>query len=224
MSRFRQRFLPSLAVGHADLSVTTSFDLVKSPSVEAQQTARRLASLDPAQLKHATFNLRTSLQNETFRRAFLKADGLPALQAIIRRGSGNTLAYALNSLHVLLDQDGGSLSFDSLFLARIVDIVGTSIDANGIFSCVSKVFRASDLSEPTCSSRNTGQCDEAGDGGPLLHDHFGPASPGSLYTVPRPRDPTTCPLSRRRRSHLGRRPRACRLVHRPARQAHQRER
>lgn len=54
--------------------------------------------------------------------AFIRTDGIPALQAIIRRGSGNTLAYALASLHVLLDTDG--LTFDSLFIARLVDIVG----------------------------------------------------------------------------------------------------
>ncbi|BGP56587.1 hypothetical protein JCM8202v2_004213 [Rhodotorula sphaerocarpa] len=104
-------------------AVPESFDLFKSATVEAKETIRKLASKDPATLKQTTFSLRNALAEESFRRAFLRADGLPALQAIIRRGSGNTLAYALNSLHVLLETDGPALSFDSLFLARIVDIV-----------------------------------------------------------------------------------------------------
>lgn len=83
---------------------------------------RKLGSADPAALKQTTFSLRSQLTDVAFRTAFIRADGIPALQAIIRRGSGNTLAYALASLHVLLDTDG--LTFDSLFIARLVDIVG----------------------------------------------------------------------------------------------------
>ncbi|GAA5880309.1 hypothetical protein JCM3774_006723 [Rhodotorula dairenensis] len=103
------------------LQTATYFDLVKSPTYEADQVVRKLRSADPAALKHATFALRTQLTDAAFRRAFIAAEGVPALQAIVRRGSGNTLAYALTSLHVLLD--AGGLAFDSLFVARLVDIV-----------------------------------------------------------------------------------------------------
>ena len=101
-----------------------SFDLVKNPDHEARIVVRKLGSADPAALKQTTFSLRSQLTDVAFRTAFIRADGIPALQAIIRRGSGNTLAYALASLHVLLDTDG--LTFDSLFIARLVDIVGGS--------------------------------------------------------------------------------------------------
>ncbi|TKA55954.1 hypothetical protein B0A53_01656 [Rhodotorula sp. CCFEE 5036] len=103
------------------LETATYFDLVKNPDHEARIVVRKLGSADPAALKQTTFSLRSQLTDVAFRTAFIRADGIPALQAIIRRGSGNTLAYALASLHVLLDTDG--LTFDSLFIARLVDIV-----------------------------------------------------------------------------------------------------
>ncbi|GAA5991202.1 hypothetical protein JCM10908_006585 [Rhodotorula pacifica] len=104
------------------LQSATYFDLVRSPTYEAQQVVRKLGSPDPATLKQATFSLRALLTDPAFRSAFVRAEGVPALQAIIRRGSGNTLAYALTSLHVLLDT-GGNLALDTLFVARLVDIV-----------------------------------------------------------------------------------------------------
>lgn len=98
---------------------------------EAEQVVRKLRSADPAALKQATFLLRNQLTDEAFRSAFIGLEGVPALQAIIRRGGGNTLAYALASLHVLLD--AGDLAFDSLFVARLIDIVGEWCQADTHF-------------------------------------------------------------------------------------------
>lgn len=101
-----------------------SFTLVSSPMLEAVEMVDKLRSTDPSTLKPAVFTLRTLIRERLFLREYVKRGGVEALQGVIKRASGNTLAYALVCLQGLLELDErGWEGIRRPFVARIVEIV-----------------------------------------------------------------------------------------------------
>ena len=106
-------------------SAALRFQLVSSPMLEAVELIDKLSSTDPAVLKPATFSLRTRIQERAFLDQFVARRGVAALQGVVRRSTGNTLAYALLSLQTLLElENAGWAGLDRAFVARVVDIIG----------------------------------------------------------------------------------------------------
>jgi len=93
--------------------------------LEAVELIDKLSSTDPAVLKPATFSLRSRIQERAFLDQFVARRGVAALQGVVRRTTGNTLAYALLSLQTLLElENDGWAGLDRAFVARVVDIIG----------------------------------------------------------------------------------------------------
>ncbi|GAA5841843.1 hypothetical protein JCM9279_003127 [Rhodotorula babjevae] len=108
------------------LEKASTFQLVSSPMLEAVELIDKLSSPDPAVLKPATFSLRTRIQERAFLDQFVARRGVAALQGVVRRTTGNTLAYALLSLQTLLElENDGWGGLDRAFVARVVDIIAT---------------------------------------------------------------------------------------------------
>jgi len=85
----------------------------------------KLLSFDAATLKLATFSLRNLIKERAFLDQFLRRGGLDALQEVIKRATGNTLAYSLLSMQNLMDlEERGWEGLDDGFAARIVEIIG----------------------------------------------------------------------------------------------------
>lgn len=106
-------------------SFTYSFNLCPSPSVEASDMVDKLLSFDAATLKLATFSLRNLIKERAFLDEFLRRGGLDALQEVIKRATGNTLAYSLLSMQNLMDlEERGWEGLEDGFVARIVEIIG----------------------------------------------------------------------------------------------------
>lgn len=57
--------------------------------------------------KLVAFNLQTLVTYADFADAFVQADGMPALCAMVLRESGNSVAYALGSMNGILEQELG---------------------------------------------------------------------------------------------------------------------
>lgn len=110
----------------------------------------KLHSSAPSVVKLATFSLRTLIQERAFLGEFIARGGLEALQDVIRRSSGNTLAYSLLSLQNLLelDEDGGSTGLERSFVARIVEIIGTQSSSRSFPSFAHSRFSPSTATEP----------------------------------------------------------------------------
>ncbi|BGP49709.1 hypothetical protein JCM10450v2_005614 [Rhodotorula kratochvilovae] len=110
----------------AMLATATVFQLVSSPLLEAVEMVDKLSTSEPSALKLATFSLRTLIKERAFLAEFVARGGVDALQKVIRRSAGNTLAYALLSLQNLLElEDNGWMGLDRGFVARIVEIIAT---------------------------------------------------------------------------------------------------
>lgn len=76
-------------------------------------------------LKLATFSLRSLILERAFLNEFLVRGGFDALQDVIIRAGGNTLAYSLLSMQSMLElEDRGWSSLLDGFAGRIVDIIG----------------------------------------------------------------------------------------------------
>lgn len=104
------------------------FTLVSSPMLEAVEMVDKLSSGEPSVLKLATFSLRSLIKERAFLAEFIARGGVDALQEVIRRSSGNTLAYALLSLQNLLElEESGWVGLERSFVARIVDIIGAAV-------------------------------------------------------------------------------------------------
>lgn len=85
----------------------------------------KLLSFDAATLKLATFSLRNLIKERAFLDEFLRRGGFDALQEVIKRATGNTLAYSLLSLQNLMDlEERGWEGLEDGFVARIVEIIG----------------------------------------------------------------------------------------------------
>ncbi|GAA5852412.1 hypothetical protein JCM8547_006773 [Rhodosporidiobolus lusitaniae] len=102
------------------------FDLCSSPTIEAVEMVEKLSSTEPSVVKLATFSLRTLIKERAFLSEFIVRGGLEALQNVIRRSGGNTLAYSLLSLQNLLElEENGWTGLERSFVARIVEIIAT---------------------------------------------------------------------------------------------------
>ncbi|GAA5950878.1 hypothetical protein JCM21900_000360 [Sporobolomyces salmonicolor] len=102
------------------------FTLGSSPTIEAVEMVDKLSSGEASVLKLATFSLRTLIKERAFLTEFIARGGLEALQEVIRRSSGNTLAYSLLSLQNLLElEESGWTGLQSGFIGRIVEIIAT---------------------------------------------------------------------------------------------------
>lgn len=120
----RERPLPSVAP-LAKLTRRYRFNLCLSPRLEATQMVEKLLSFEPPILKLATFSLRTLIKERVFLTEFLRHGGLDALQEVIKRTSGNTLAYSLLCMQSLMDlEDRGWEGLEDGFVSRIVEIIG----------------------------------------------------------------------------------------------------
>ncbi|CUA68886.1 hypothetical protein RSOLAG22IIIB_08133 [Rhizoctonia solani] len=100
--------------------------LVSSPAIEATEILDRLHAANKEPVKHALFSLQKYIREHEFTREFLKRDGLRELLGTIETSSGNTLAYALNSMQNLMEHDYGWDSLQPSFILRIVDIISNS--------------------------------------------------------------------------------------------------
>ncbi|GAA5914628.1 hypothetical protein JCM6882_001221 [Rhodosporidiobolus microsporus] len=102
------------------------FNLCSSPTIEAVEMVEKLHSTESNVVKLATFSLRTLIQERAFLAEFIARGGLEALQDVIRRTGGNTLAYSLLSLQNLCELDeAGWTGLERSFVARIVEIIAT---------------------------------------------------------------------------------------------------
>ncbi|GAA5840995.1 hypothetical protein JCM11251_006778 [Rhodosporidiobolus azoricus] len=102
------------------------FNLCSSPTIEAVEMVEKLHSTEASVVKLATFSLRTLIQEPAFLAEFIARGGLEALQDVIRRTGGNTLAYSLLSLQRLVELDeNGWTGLERGFVARIVEIIAT---------------------------------------------------------------------------------------------------
>ncbi|ORX62215.1 hypothetical protein DM01DRAFT_1331671 [Hesseltinella vesiculosa] len=99
---------------------------ISQPAMTPQAQTEQLnaaASKDDKVLKMATFSLQKYLKEPDFAAEFLERGGLESLCEIIKKASGNTLAYALNSFDSLLEHETGwsSLTEDVVIdTARII--------------------------------------------------------------------------------------------------------
>ncbi|KAK4706042.1 hypothetical protein P7C70_g158, partial [Phenoliferia sp. Uapishka_3] len=101
------------------------FVLTSSPTIEAAEIVEKLSSGQPSILKLATYSLRTLVKEGAFLTEFLARGGLGALQDVIRKSGGNTLAYALLSMENLITEERGWEGLESDFVKRIVEIIAT---------------------------------------------------------------------------------------------------
>ena len=79
--------------------------LCYTPQIEATDYVDKLRSHDAAQVKLATFHLRTFIDERAFAKEFSRRGGIAALAGVVRGAQGNTLAYALVALQKLLESD-----------------------------------------------------------------------------------------------------------------------
>ncbi|KAJ3097778.1 hypothetical protein HDU97_004558 [Phlyctochytrium planicorne] len=96
---------------------------VSSPAHLASQLVEDLSSEDEQILKRATFSLQKFIKEEEFVDEFISRKGLQKLQDVIITGQGNTLAYALTSLHNLMEHDHGWDKFSSVFISTLVSVI-----------------------------------------------------------------------------------------------------
>lgn len=85
----------------------------------------KLKSSEANVVKMGTFSLKTLIRENGFLSEFLNRGGFQALQQVIHKSAGNTLAYALLSMQGLLDlEQRGWAGLDSSFISRLVEIIG----------------------------------------------------------------------------------------------------
>ncbi|CAO3596362.1 unnamed protein product [Absidia cylindrospora] len=104
------------------LSTNSAEKLVNRMSAGAHltdPTSGATSSKDDKVLKMATFSLQKYLKEPDFAAEFLDRGGLESLCEIIKKASGNTLAYALNSFDSLMEHNIG---WDSMAKDFVVDI------------------------------------------------------------------------------------------------------
>jgi len=80
-----------------------------------------IASDSESARKLSAYHLQSLVGDAAFARAFVQAQGVPALKQVVLEDSGNALAYALGSLTRLLEMDLGwdHLSSDVIERVRI---------------------------------------------------------------------------------------------------------
>lgn len=80
-----------------------------------------IASDSESSRKLSAYHLQSLVVDPSFARAFVQAQGVPALKQVVLEENGNALAYALGSLTRLLEMDLGwdHLSSDVIERVRI---------------------------------------------------------------------------------------------------------
>ncbi|KAI8381039.1 ELMO/CED-12 family-domain-containing protein [Radiomyces spectabilis] len=109
-----------------DTAAEKAEKLVKRMSAGAtlsDQASEKSVTKDDKVLKIATFSLQKYLKEPDFATEFLERGGLESLCEIIKKSSGNTLAYALNSFTSLMEHNTGWESLNDDFVADIAHIV-----------------------------------------------------------------------------------------------------
>jgi engulfment/cell motility protein 1 len=102
-----------------------SFVLTSSPTIEAAEMVEKLNSGELATLKLATFSLRNLIKEKAFLSEFLNRGGLKALQQVIQKSSGNTLAYSLLTFQNLMElEEPNHQALEPGFVERLVEIIG----------------------------------------------------------------------------------------------------
>ncbi|ORY93812.1 ELMO/CED-12 family-domain-containing protein [Syncephalastrum racemosum] len=108
-----------------------------APAGEAEKLVKRMSaganlaqsgsivSKDDKALKIATFSLQKYLQAPEFASEFLERGGLESLCEIIRKASGNTLAYALNSFLSLMAHAASWEALTTDFVSEVAHITAT---------------------------------------------------------------------------------------------------
>ncbi|KAL8276486.1 hypothetical protein RQP46_011087 [Phenoliferia psychrophenolica] len=138
------------------------FVLTSSPTIEAAEIVEKLASGQASILKLATYSLRTLVKERAFLTEFLARGGLASLQEVIRRATGNTLAYALLSMENLITDDRGWDGLESDFVTRVVEIIANepliniSRPAIAILRKLSHISPSPDAADPSSSATGSG--------------------------------------------------------------------
>ena len=79
----------------------------------------RLSSQDDPSTKLATFELKRLISDPIFRNEFIARGGLVEITSLIERASGNTLAYSLEAMAVLMESSSSWDGLDVVFITRV---------------------------------------------------------------------------------------------------------
>ncbi|CAH7670233.1 ELMO/CED-12 family-domain-containing protein [Phakopsora pachyrhizi] len=114
-----------------------AFKLVRSPKLEAKDLVERLATVDlvrdQKKLKLSLFSLKDYLREPDFISEFQTRGGERELVRLCQSASGNTLAYALSALQVLIEQSTFkqvNQDLDSAFIDRLSSLLASSASIN----------------------------------------------------------------------------------------------
>ncbi|KAG2157784.1 ELMO/CED-12 family-domain-containing protein [Suillus bovinus] len=99
--------------------------LVNSPNIEAAEIVQKLLVRDEKTFKMALWSLKKFIKEEKFAQEFLSHGGLSELAQVICTEHGNTLAYALEAMHNLMDLDYGWSTLDNTFVFKVVQILSS---------------------------------------------------------------------------------------------------
>ncbi|OAX43979.1 hypothetical protein K503DRAFT_679972 [Rhizopogon vinicolor AM-OR11-026] len=99
--------------------------LVNAPNIEAAEIVQKLIVRDEKTLKMALWSLKKFIREEKFAQEFLTRGGLSELAEVICTEHGNTLAYALEAMHNLMDLEYGWSTFDNTFIFSVVQILSS---------------------------------------------------------------------------------------------------
>ncbi|KAG1770736.1 ELMO/CED-12 family-domain-containing protein [Suillus occidentalis] len=99
--------------------------LVNSPNIEAAEIVQKLLVRDEKTFKMALWSLKKFIREEKFAQEFLSHGGLSELAQVICTEHGNTLAYALEAMHNLMDLDYGWSTLDNTFVFKVVQILSS---------------------------------------------------------------------------------------------------
>ncbi|KJZ73591.1 hypothetical protein HIM_06924 [Hirsutella minnesotensis 3608] len=119
----------------------------------------RLSSDEDGTRKMAVFKLQSSINDPAFADVFMSAGGLVTLRRLIMSSTGNTLAYALQSLSRLLEVDMGWEVFEGPtatdLVERIVELIVTIPLVNILRGAMSILVALVGHSEPNPSTMAT---------------------------------------------------------------------
>ncbi|KAG2355702.1 ELMO/CED-12 family-domain-containing protein [Suillus spraguei] len=98
--------------------------LVNSPSIEAAEIVQKLIIRDEKTFKMALWSLKKFIKVKVCS-GILNHGGLSELAQVICTEHGNTLAYALEAMHNLMDLDYGWSTLDNAFVFKVVQILSS---------------------------------------------------------------------------------------------------
>eukprot|EP00835_Amoeboradix_gromovi_P006661 NODE_834_length_3829_cov_0.219035.p1 type:complete len:725 gc:universal NODE_834_length_3829_cov_0.219035:3504-1330(-) len=116
-SLLTEEYLKKKLEGNATLKITPS------PAIETREAIEKLKSGDIGSIKFTVFALQKRLRERDYVTEFVNKDGFNAIKKVIMEVSGNTLAYALVALNVLMEIDSGWDNFEDKFIEQLVSIL-----------------------------------------------------------------------------------------------------